>query len=39
VIMLKDGKVYMEGDIDDFEKSTDTLIKSFFKKQKKNERN
>lgn len=36
VIMLKDGKVYMEGDIDDFEKSTDLLIRSFFKKQKKN---
>ncbi|HCE57847.1 MAG TPA: ABC transporter ATP-binding protein [Prolixibacteraceae bacterium] len=39
VIMLKDGEVYMEGDIDDFEKSTDPLITSFFKKQKKNERN
>jgi phospholipid/cholesterol/gamma-HCH transport system ATP-binding protein len=39
VIMLKDGEVYMEGDIDDFEKSADPLIKSFFKKQKKNERN
>ncbi len=36
VIMLKDGKVYMEGNIDDFEKSTDLLIRSFFKKQKKN---
>lgn len=36
VIMLKDGKVYLEGDIDDFEKSTDSLIRSFFKKQKKN---
>ena len=36
VIMLKDGEVYMEGDIDDFEKSTDPLIVSFFKKQKKN---
>ena len=39
VIMLKDGEVYLEGDIDDFEKSTDPLIVSFFKKQKKNERN
>jgi len=39
VIMLKDGEVYMEGDIDDFEKSADPLIKSFFKKQKKNDRN
>jgi len=36
VIMLKDGEVYLEGDIDDFEKSTDVLIRSFFKKQKKN---
>jgi len=36
VIMLKDGKVYLEGEIDDFEKSTDSLIRSFFKKQKKN---
>lgn len=36
VIMLKDGEVYLEGDIDDFEKSTDSLIRSFFKKQKKN---
>jgi len=39
VIMLKDGEVYLEGDIDDFEKSADPLITSFFKKQKKNERN
>ena len=38
VIMLKDGEVYLEGDIDDFEKSADPLIKSFFKKQKKNDR-
>jgi phospholipid/cholesterol/gamma-HCH transport system ATP-binding protein len=36
VIMLKDGNVYMEGNIDDFEKSTDSLIQSFFKIQKKN---
>jgi phospholipid/cholesterol/gamma-HCH transport system ATP-binding protein len=39
VIMLQDGEVYMEGDIDDFERSADPLIKSFFKKQKKNDRN
>jgi phospholipid/cholesterol/gamma-HCH transport system ATP-binding protein len=39
VIMLKDGEVYLEGEIDDFEKSADPMIKSFFKKQKKNERN
>jgi hypothetical protein len=26
----------MEGNIEDFEKSTDTLIQSFFKIQKKN---
>lgn len=31
VIMLQDGEVYMEGSLDKFEKSTDTLIKSFFK--------
>ncbi len=31
IIMLKDGAVYMEGNIDDFEKSTDELIQSFFK--------
>ena len=31
IIMLKDGEVYTEGTIDDFEKSTDPLIKSFFK--------
>ncbi len=31
VIMLKDGEVYMEGDLEKFEKSTDALIKSFFK--------
>lgn len=39
VIMLQDGEVYLEGNIDDFEKSTDPLIQSFFKKQKKNDRN
>jgi len=31
VIMLHDGGVYMEGNIEEFEKSTDVLIKSFFK--------
>ena len=31
IIMLKDGEVYIEGTLDEFEKSTDPLIKSFFK--------
>ena len=31
VIMLKDGEVYTEGNIEDFNKSTDPIIKSFFK--------
>jgi phospholipid/cholesterol/gamma-HCH transport system ATP-binding protein len=31
IIMLWDGEVYTEGKIEDFEKSTDTFIKSFFK--------
>jgi len=31
VIMLQDGKVYMEGTLDQFEKSTDPSIQSFFK--------
>jgi len=31
VIMLQDGEVYLEGNLDDFEKSDDVLIKSFFK--------
>jgi phospholipid/cholesterol/gamma-HCH transport system ATP-binding protein len=31
IIMLKDGEVYMEGSIGDFENSTDELIQSFFK--------
>jgi phospholipid/cholesterol/gamma-HCH transport system ATP-binding protein len=31
VIMLQDGGVYLEGTLDTFEKSTDGLIKSFFK--------
>jgi phospholipid/cholesterol/gamma-HCH transport system ATP-binding protein len=31
VIMLTDGEVYTEGTTDEFEKSTDPLIKSFFR--------
>lgn len=31
VIMLNEGQVYSEGALDEFEKSTDPLIKSFFK--------
>jgi phospholipid/cholesterol/gamma-HCH transport system ATP-binding protein len=31
VVMLHDGEVYKEGNLSEFEKSTDTLIKSFFK--------
>ncbi|MCL4481920.1 MAG: ATP-binding cassette domain-containing protein [Bacteroidetes bacterium] len=31
VIMLQDGEVYMEGKLAEFEKSSDVLIKSFFK--------
>ncbi|HAG15505.1 MAG TPA: ABC transporter ATP-binding protein [Bacteroidales bacterium] len=31
VIMLMDGLVYKEGNLEEFEKSTDPLIKSFFK--------
>ena len=31
VIMLKDGKIYMEGKLEEFEKSNDPFIKSFFK--------
>jgi phospholipid/cholesterol/gamma-HCH transport system ATP-binding protein len=31
VIMLKDGEVYKEGKLEEFEKSTDEMIKSFFK--------
>ena len=31
VIMLKDGEVYMEGNLEDFDKSDDPFIKSFFK--------
>jgi len=31
VVMLKDGEVYREGKLEEFENSTDQLIKSFFK--------
>jgi phospholipid/cholesterol/gamma-HCH transport system ATP-binding protein len=31
VVMLQDGEVYLEGSLDEFEKSNDALIKSFFK--------
>jgi phospholipid/cholesterol/gamma-HCH transport system ATP-binding protein len=31
LIMLKDGEVYLEGKLDEFEKSADPLINSFFK--------
>ena len=31
LIMLKDGEVYQEGQLEEFEKSSDPLIKSFFK--------
>lgn len=31
VVMLHDGKIYMEGNLEQFENSSDTLIKSFFK--------
>ena len=31
LIMLQDGKIYLEGNIEKFEKSDDTLIRSFFK--------
>jgi phospholipid/cholesterol/gamma-HCH transport system ATP-binding protein len=31
VIMLQDGEVYMEGNLEAFEKSDDVLIRSFFK--------
>jgi phospholipid/cholesterol/gamma-HCH transport system ATP-binding protein len=31
VIMLQDGEIYLEGKLKEFEKSEDTLIRSFFK--------
>lgn len=33
IIMLQNGEVYMEGNIDEFENSTDELIQSFFKQK------
>ena len=33
IIMLHDGEVYMEGNIDEFESSSDELIQSFFKQK------
>jgi phospholipid/cholesterol/gamma-HCH transport system ATP-binding protein len=33
IIMLHDGEVYMKGNIDEFENSTDKLIQSFFKQK------
>ena len=34
IIMLQDGEVYLEGDLETFEKTTDVLIRSFFKNTK-----
>ena len=34
MIMLKDGEAYLEGTLDEFEKSPDELIQSFFKPKK-----
>lgn len=31
IIMLRDGEVYQEGKVEDFENSTDPVVKSFFK--------
>ena len=31
IIMLDQGEIYKEGKLEDFEKSTDPVIKSFFK--------
>jgi phospholipid/cholesterol/gamma-HCH transport system ATP-binding protein len=31
IIMLKDGEVYTEGTLEEFEKSTDPAIRAFFK--------
>ncbi|MCC5926946.1 MAG: ATP-binding cassette domain-containing protein [Bacteroidetes bacterium] len=38
MIMLKDGKVYMEGSLEDFETSSDELMQSFFKPKIKHQR-
>ena len=34
VLMLEDGEVYLEGTIEEFEKSNDPLLQSFFRKKK-----
>ena len=34
IIMLHEGKVYMEGSLEDFEKSEDEMVQSFFKTKK-----
>ena len=34
IVMLHEGKVYKEGTLNDFEKSTDALVNSFFKNKK-----
>ena len=36
IIMLKDGLVYKEGSLKEFENSTDKYIQSFFKTKKQN---
>ena len=36
IVMLHEGKVYKEGTLADFEKSTDELVESFFKSKKHN---
>ena len=36
ILMLHEGKVYKEGTLADFEKSTDELVNSFFKNKKHN---
>jgi phospholipid/cholesterol/gamma-HCH transport system ATP-binding protein len=34
ILMIKDGKIYMEGDLETFENSDDLYIKSFFRQKK-----
>jgi len=36
IIMLHQGKVYMEGSLEDFEKSEDEMVQAFFKTKKNN---
>ena len=36
IVMLDEGKIYMEGTLADFEKSKDELVQSFFKNKKHN---